>query len=583
MDESSSSSSKQVYRLKRGTRVEDIQPSSSSHIPPLSEFDGPFQLAEYLSLKVRSDPHDIKGLVEVPGTSSKKRGVDEKHVWLYEHLRRIPIDLTPLITSLLSICTRETCPEMKANEWQYLCIAHDGKTEECCAIDYILHTIDSTVALLNSPQQFPSRLSIPAASLSYFPSLFRRLSRIFSHAFYHHREAFSLCEVETALYARFVALCETYEMVTDNLLYVPKSATKIHSGHEDDVDVDMNEKKGAEEEEEVDNEDEEDEEEEDEEEEESEEDESRGRDKEEMDNAGKRTRSLDRDRLSKNVDDIPPSRSPAVVSNKDTQSSPQASSSRTQGLANGSPNKSLPSRTGTMTPASDEKVSPSRDNVSQKVQQFEEGQGSPDQSFKSIRGTLSRGTNGRGKQPRGTMLWSSDSESAALPTVPEPGSDLIRTESNETAIHVGTSDESESVSTATSDEVPKDEIDLLEEQGKIPPVDSTLEAINLNDPTPSLEDTLKEALSDSVPTPELEKEDADKSVETAANEVEKLSLEDEDVPDPVNAVEATAPDISSSDAPPTSNGSTEEGTVTSMMPESPAQGRKANRKKGKGR
>ena len=44
--------------------------------------------------------------------------------------RRLPLDLTPLITSLLPVCTRETCPEMRAGEWQYICVAHDGKAGE---------------------------------------------------------------------------------------------------------------------------------------------------------------------------------------------------------------------------------------------------------------------------------------------------------------------------------------------------------------------------------------------------------------------------------------------------------------------
>lgn len=49
---------------------------------------------------------------------------------------------------------------MKAGEWLYLCVAHgnDGAMEQCCAIDYILHTVDSATALLNSPRTFPSRL-----------------------------------------------------------------------------------------------------------------------------------------------------------------------------------------------------------------------------------------------------------------------------------------------------------------------------------------------------------------------------------------------------------------------------------------
>lgn len=46
-------------------------------VPPLSSFDGPFQLAEYLTLKVRNDPHDIKGLVDVPSDNAKAA---DKHV-----------------------------------------------------------------------------------------------------------------------------------------------------------------------------------------------------------------------------------------------------------------------------------------------------------------------------------------------------------------------------------------------------------------------------------------------------------------------------------------------------------------------
>ena len=49
-------------------------------MPPLSSFDGPFQVAEYLSTKVKSDPHDIKGLVDVPRGLSAQRGTDESQV-----------------------------------------------------------------------------------------------------------------------------------------------------------------------------------------------------------------------------------------------------------------------------------------------------------------------------------------------------------------------------------------------------------------------------------------------------------------------------------------------------------------------
>lgn len=55
-----------------GANLQDLPPQPPSPpVPPLSAIDGPFQLSEYLSLKVRHDPHDIKGLVEVPSDNAK--------------------------------------------------------------------------------------------------------------------------------------------------------------------------------------------------------------------------------------------------------------------------------------------------------------------------------------------------------------------------------------------------------------------------------------------------------------------------------------------------------------------------------
>ncbi|ODN82187.1 hypothetical protein L202_02477 [Cryptococcus amylolentus CBS 6039] len=212
------------YRLVRGTKLADIPPQPPlPPVPPLSDLDGPFQLAEYLSLKVRHDPHDVKGLVEVPGGDESVGGKGpDRNVWIYEHLRRIPIDLTPLITALLPVCNRDTCgPEMRGQDFTYFCVAHGNGTRECSSLDYILHTLDWTVALLNNPTHFPSRMQIPSASLSHFPSMFRRLSRIFSHAYFYHREAFELAESENSLYARFAGLCEAYELVGKDLLQIP--------------------------------------------------------------------------------------------------------------------------------------------------------------------------------------------------------------------------------------------------------------------------------------------------------------------------------------------------------------------------
>ncbi|KAG8701499.1 hypothetical protein FRC09_005330 [Ceratobasidium sp. 395] len=113
---------------------------------------------------------------------------------------------------------------MKAGEWLYLCVAHGnnvGGHVQCCAIDYIVHTLDSATALLNSTRVFPSRLSVPPSSYRHFSSLARRLSRIFAHAFYHHRELFSHAEAESSLYARFLALSQQHSLVPPELLVIP--------------------------------------------------------------------------------------------------------------------------------------------------------------------------------------------------------------------------------------------------------------------------------------------------------------------------------------------------------------------------
>jgi hypothetical protein len=60
-----------------------------------------------------------------------------------------------------------------------------------------LFSLDSHTALWNSSQAFPSRLSIKPGSERYFGTQARRISRIFSHAWYAHREVFEEAEVST--------------------------------------------------------------------------------------------------------------------------------------------------------------------------------------------------------------------------------------------------------------------------------------------------------------------------------------------------------------------------------------------------
>ncbi|OSD08146.1 Mob1/phocein [Trametes coccinea BRFM310] len=230
-----------IQRPLKGSRISTFYPVKT--LPPISALDSAFQLQEYISLLIRLDVHNVQRIVSIPGKEDDgsenggSKGEDkdgdkdnangvnvDPACWVYEHLRRVAQDLShPLITMLQQECTRQTCPEMKAGEWLYLCVAHgnEGAMEQCCAIDYILHTLDSATALLNSPRAFPSRLSVPGTSHRHFTSLCRRLGRIFAHAYFHHREVFEQAEAESSLYARFLALVKRFELVPLEFLVIP--------------------------------------------------------------------------------------------------------------------------------------------------------------------------------------------------------------------------------------------------------------------------------------------------------------------------------------------------------------------------
>lgn len=229
-------------RLQRGTRYSAVpenhhQQQQQQPVPSLYNLDSAFQLQEYIAQLVKRDPYDIEAIVRLPNAQASQQEQNDpssssvaqdgpevdQSCWVYEHLRRLAQDLTyPLITLLQNECTRQSCPEMKAGEWLYLCVAHGngGAMEQCCAIDYILHTLDAATALLNSSRNFPSRIAIPVTSTRHFSSLARRLSRIFAHAYFHHRELFEQAEAENALYERFLGLVRHFGLVQAEFLVI---------------------------------------------------------------------------------------------------------------------------------------------------------------------------------------------------------------------------------------------------------------------------------------------------------------------------------------------------------------------------
>jgi len=88
-----------------------------------------------------------------------------------------------VVKLLPPVCSPATCPVMKAtvdDQQQYLCATHK-QPQECSAIDYIVHLLDSSSSILNSSKLFPSRwvfFSFPLIPIKYIVAEYRfRLAR----------------------------------------------------------------------------------------------------------------------------------------------------------------------------------------------------------------------------------------------------------------------------------------------------------------------------------------------------------------------------------------------------------------------
>lgn len=162
-------------------------------------------------------------------------GVD-RALWLYELCRFLTVKVNNLIVAFFAEtppCSAQTCPEMQASEWQYLCAVHDPP-KTCCAIDYCCHTLDWATNILTSPKYFPSRLTLgseasggPQASMRHLVNIFRRLYRIFAHAWFKHREVFWQVEGNDGLYVFFKTVCDVYHLMPEDSYTVPPEAEGI--------------------------------------------------------------------------------------------------------------------------------------------------------------------------------------------------------------------------------------------------------------------------------------------------------------------------------------------------------------------
>ncbi|TGZ73422.1 hypothetical protein CRM22_001529 [Opisthorchis felineus] len=209
---SSMSTAKVILRRNRpGTKAEEW---CNWPDEPFEEMESTLAVQQYIQQLIRRDRKNVDEILTAP------EGQDVT-VWKYEHLRQFCMELNGLAVRLQEQCTPQSCRQMTATEqWIFLCAAHKTP-KECSAIDYTRHTLDGAACLLNSSKYFPSRVSIKANSVNRLDSVCRRVYRIFSHAYFHHRQIFDQFEDATALCERFTTYVLKYNLMSKDNLIVP--------------------------------------------------------------------------------------------------------------------------------------------------------------------------------------------------------------------------------------------------------------------------------------------------------------------------------------------------------------------------
>ncbi|KAK3623033.1 hypothetical protein LTR56_003551 [Elasticomyces elasticus] len=233
-------------RIRPGTKSEDM--SEGPPLIPLQDIDSPFPLTEHLRALHAHHTHpahlpntttpitpSIAALLVQPpdGTS--------KEIWLYELARFLIQKTNAVIIALFADsppCSPQTCVEMRASEWQYLCAVHDPP-KSCAAIDYCCHTLDWAATTLTSSKMFPSRLGLGGGvggagaggqdkvlqhQLREITNIFRRVYRIYAHAWFQHREMFWRVEGKLGIYGLFKRVCDEYGLIQGENYTIPREA-----------------------------------------------------------------------------------------------------------------------------------------------------------------------------------------------------------------------------------------------------------------------------------------------------------------------------------------------------------------------
>ncbi|KAL2808796.1 Mob1/phocein [Aspergillus granulosus] len=224
-------------RIRPGSKANEM--SAGPPLIPLSQLDSPFQLQEHLKALYNhhTRPEGTDTVYPIQREVARQlaeppEGV-EKSLWLYELCRFLTMKANNLIIAFFAEsppCSSQTCPEMRASEWQYLCAVHDPP-KACCAIDYCCHTLDWATNILTSPKHFPSRLTLGSdsgggaqAGMRHLTNVFRRLYRIFAHAWFQHRDVFWQVEGHDGLYMFFKTVCDMYNLIPSDNYTIPPEA-----------------------------------------------------------------------------------------------------------------------------------------------------------------------------------------------------------------------------------------------------------------------------------------------------------------------------------------------------------------------
>ncbi|KAI1210852.1 Mob1/phocein [Annulohypoxylon truncatum] len=219
-------------RIHPGTKSEDM--AAGPPLVPLGELDSAFQLQEHLaSLHYHLTNSNTTPITRATAVqlATPPAGID-RTLWLYELCRFLIAQCNSLIVGFLfdtPPCSSATCPEMRASEWQFLCAVHD-QPKSCCAIDYCCHTLDWAANVVTNPKIFPSRFVLvseghdKSSVLKNLVNVFRRLHRIFAHAWFQHRGVFWSVEAQTGLYAFFKTVCDMYDLLPAENYKLPPEA-----------------------------------------------------------------------------------------------------------------------------------------------------------------------------------------------------------------------------------------------------------------------------------------------------------------------------------------------------------------------